>query len=206
MCIRNRTLIILLSFYFFLIGRFSIFSKSIIKTSKIYSKLTTEIAGWRQCRCTGIFTVTFNCLLVIIFPLNTLGIIEICQTFSSSVFFDSVEEEDKPANQRDLARQMKHHVRVDTGTDELCLICVITCSNSSKLIWAWLVNFSFTLSVLLSGLHSGNANYRWLELNTSDPILAHIARDKLILFVSSSFLHCRAGAKAELACLVRKCG
>ena len=114
--------------------RFSIFSKSIIKTSKIYSKLTTEIAGSRQCRCTGIFTVTFNCLLVIIFPLNTLGIIEICQTFSSSVFFESVEAEDKAANQRDLARQTKHHVRVDAGTDELCLICIITCSNSSKLI------------------------------------------------------------------------
>ena len=63
-------------------------------------KLTIEVAGQRLCPCIAIFTVTFNCycLLVIIFPLNNAEIIEICQTFNSSVFFENVEAQDKTAN------------------------------------------------------------------------------------------------------------
>ena len=154
-------------------------------------KLTIKIAGRRQCSYIAIFTVTFNCncLLVIIFHLGTVVIIEICQIFSSSVLSDSVEAEVKPVNQRNLARQMKD-VGVDisllSSWDELrFIIFILAWVKSSKLIWAWLVNFSFSSSVLLGGAHSGIANYIWLDLDTVYPTLVHICWDKLILFVAS---------------------
>ena len=185
----------------------SISPKSIIKASKTFSKITTKTAERHQCCCNGIFTGTFNCncLLVIIFSSSTLEIIEVCQIFSSSIFFDRVEAEDKPVNQKNCVHQIKH-IRVDTGADELCLICIITWSNSSKVIWVLLDNFSFTLSVLLGRLHSRIANYICLELNTIGLILTDISQDKLVLCASSPFAHCRARAKVQLVCLVRKCG
>ena len=185
----------------------SISPKSITKASKTFSKITTKIAERHQCCCNGIFTGTFNCncLLVIIFSSNTLEIIEVCQIFSSSFFFDRVEAEDKPVNQKNCVHQIKH-IRVDTGADELCLICIITWRNSRKVTWALLDNFSFTLSVLLGRLHSRIANYVCLELNTIGLILTDISQDKLVLCASSPFAHCRARAKVQLVCLVRKCG
>ena len=120
-------------------------------------KLTIEIAGRRQCPCIAILTVTFNCycLLVVIFPLNNAQIIEICQIFSSFVFFEIVEAGDKTANQKNLVRQTKN-ARVDSGVDELCfIICILAWSNSSKLISVYSINFSFSSLVFLGGAHSG---------------------------------------------------